>query len=66
MVSPDLFSLYTEIKMRAVDELDSFKICGNVVNNRRYAADTVIPAESEEQLLQLINVVVTGSVRKGL
>jgi len=37
-----------------------------VINNLRYADDTVIIAESEEQLQQLINVVVGASEEKGL
>ena len=49
--------------MRAIDKLDGFKIGGKVANNL-YADDTVILAESEEQLKQLINVVVTEGARK--
>ena len=41
--------------------MDSFRIGGTVVNNLRYADDTVIIAESEGQLQRLINVVVTKS-----
>ena len=37
-----------------------------VVNNLRYADDTVIIAESEEQLQRLINIAVTNSEEKGL
>ena len=60
-----IFALYTEMIMRTIDELGGFKIVGKVVNNLRYADNTVIQAESEEQLQQLINVVVTESERKG-
>ena len=52
--------------MRELLDMDGFKICGTVVNNLRYADDTVIIAVSEEQLLRLINVVVTISEEKGL
>ena len=52
--------------MRELDDMDGFRICGTVVNNLRYADDTVIIAESEEQLQRLINVVVTKSEEKGL
>ena len=41
--------------------MDGFRISGTVVNNHRYAGDTMIIAESEEQLQRLINVVVTKS-----
>ena len=34
--------------MRGHDDMDGFKIGGTVVNNLRYADDTVIIAESEE------------------
>ena len=52
--------------MRELDDMDGFKIGGTVVNNFRYADDTVIIAESEEQLQRLIKVVVTKSEEKGL
>ena len=64
--SPYLFALYTEVIMRELDDMDGFRIGGTVVNNLRYAYDTVIMAESEEQLQRLINVVVTKSEEKGL
>ena len=66
VVSPHLFALYTEMIMRELDDMDCFRIDGTVVNNLRYADDTVIIAESEEQLQRLINVVVTKSEEKGL
>ena len=46
--------------------LHGFRIGGTVVNNLRYADDTVIISESEEQLQRLINVVVTKNEEKGL
>ena len=52
--------------MRELDDMDGFRIGGTVVNNLRYADDTVIIAETEEQLQRLINVVVTKSEEKGL
>ena len=52
--------------MRELDDMDGFRICGTVVNNLRYADDTVLIAESEEQLQRMINVVVTKSEEKGL
>jgi uncharacterized membrane-anchored protein YhcB (DUF1043 family) len=66
VASPHLFALYTEMIMREIDNMGGFKIGGTEVNNLRYADDTVIIAESEEQLQDLINVVVTESERKGL
>ena len=52
--------------MRGLDSMDGFRIGGTVVNNLRYADDTVIIAESEEQLQRLINAVVTKSEEKGM
>ena len=52
--------------MRELDDMDGFRIGGIVVNNLRYADDTVMIAESEEQLQHLINIVVTKSEEKGL
>ena len=46
--------------------MEGFRIGGKVVNNLRYADDTVILAESEQQLQQLINTVVTEGELKGL
>ena len=66
VASPHLFVLYTEIIMREIDDMDGFKLGGRVINNLRYADDTVIIAESEEQLQHLIDVVVAQSEKKGL
>ena len=52
--------------MRELWDMEGFRIGGIVVNNLRYADDTVIVAESEEQLHGLINVVVAKSEEKGL
>ena len=46
--------------------MEGFRIGGKVVNNLRYVDDTVILAESEQQLQQSINTVVTESELKGL
>ncbi len=66
VASPHLFALYTEMIMRNIDGMDGFKIGGTVINNLRYADDTVIIAESEQQLQHLIDVVVDESEKKGL
>ena len=50
--------------MRELDDMDGFRIGGTVVNNLRYADDTVIIAEFEEQLQRLISVVVTKSEKR--
>ena len=66
VTSPHLFALSTEMIMREIEDMERFRIGGKVVNNIRYADDTVISAESEQQLQQLINTVVTESELKGL
>ena len=66
VASPHMFALYTEMIMREIEDMGGFQIGGKVVNNIRYADDTVIFAESEQQLQQLINTVVTESELKGL
>ena len=40
--------------MRELGDIEGFRIGGTVVNNLSYADDTVIVAESEEQLQRLI------------
>ena len=52
--------------MREIEDMEGFRFSGKVVNNIRYADDTVILPESEQQLHQLINTVVTESELKGL
>ena len=52
--------------MREIEDMEGLRIGGKVVNNLRYADDTVILAELKQQLQQLINTVVTGRELKGL
>ena len=41
--------------MRELGDMEGFRTAGTVANNLRYADDTVIVAESEEQLQVLLN-----------
>ena len=53
ILSPCLFNLYAEYIMRnaGVDEVqDGIKIAGRNMNNLRYADDTTLMAESEDEL----------------
>ena len=53
MLSPCLFNLYAEYIMRyaGLDEAqDAIKIAGGNNNNLRYADDTTLMAESEDEL----------------
>ena len=52
--------------MRQIEEIEGLKIGGHNINNIRYADDTVLTADSEEKLQELLNKVVEESENKGL
>ena len=57
MLSPCLFNLYAEciIQNAGLEEAQAgFKIAGRNINNLRYADDTTLMAESEEELKSLL------------
>ena len=57
MLSPCLFNFYAEYIMRntGLDETQTgIKIAGRNINNLRYADDTTLMAESEEELKSLL------------
>ena len=57
ILSPCLFNLYVEYIMRnaGLDEAQAgIKIAGRSINNLRYADDTTLMAESEEELKSLL------------
>ena len=57
ILSPCLFNLYAEYIMRnaGLDEAQTgIKIAGRNINNLRYADDTILMAESEEELKSLL------------
>ena len=56
-MSPYLFNFYVEYIMRnaGLEEAESgIKIAGRNINNLRYADDTILMAESEEELKSLV------------
>ena len=58
ILSPCLFNLYAEYIMRnpGLDEAQAeIKISGRNINNLRYADDTTLMAESEEELKQFVD-----------
>ena len=60
MLSPCLFNLYAEYIMRntGLDEAQAeIKIAGRNINHLRYADDTTLMAESEEELKSLLMTV---------
>ena len=66
LLSPCLFNLYAEYIMRSagLDEAQAgIKIAGRNINNLRYANDTTLMAESEEELT---NSEKEGSEKVGL
>ena len=57
ILSPCLFKLYAEYVMRnmgLVEAQAGIKIAGRNINNLRYADDTTLMAESEEELKSLL------------
>ena len=49
VASPHLFTMYTEMIMISLEDKGGFRIGGIVINNLRYADDTVILAETEHE-----------------
>ena len=66
VLSPSLFNVYTDKIFREFEDMPGIKICGEYINNLRYADDTVLIAESEEELQKLVDAVKEGSLRFGL
>ena len=68
-MSPCLFNLYAEYIMRnaRLDEAQiGIKIAGRNINNLRYADDTMLMAESEEELKSLLMKMREESEKAGL
>ena len=68
-MSPYLFTLYAEYIMRntGLEEAQAgIKISGRNINNLRYADDTTLLAESEEELKSLLMKVKEESEKVGL
>ena len=69
LLSPCLFNLYAEYIMRntGLEEAQvGIKIAGRNINNLRYADDTTLMAESEEELKSLLMKVKEESEKVGL
>ena len=69
ILSPCLFNLYAEYIMRnaGLEETQvGIKIAGRNINNVRYADDTTLMAESEEELKSLLKKVKVESEKVGL
>src|SRR5574337_524485 len=69
ILSSCLFNLYAEYIMRKAgleEAQDGIKIAGRNINNLRYAEDTTLMAESEEELKSLLMKVKVESEKIGL
>ena len=68
-MSPCLFNFYAEYMMRnaRLDEAEAgIKIAGRNINNLRYADDTTLMAETDEELKSLLMKVKEESEKPGL
>ncbi|XP_042883267.1 uncharacterized protein LOC122260182 [Penaeus japonicus] len=66
VLSPDLFNLYSEMILRQLEDMPGFILGGHNINNLRYADDTVLIAESRDNLQELLDKVIEESKKKGL
>ena len=67
ILSPCLFNLYAEYIIAGLEEAQAgIKIAGRNINNLRYADDTTLMAESEEELKSLLMKVKEESEKVGL
>ena len=69
ILSPCLFNLYAEYIMRNAELEEAqaaIKFSGSNINNLRYADDTILMAESEEELKSLLMKVKEESEKVGL
>lgn len=66
VLSPALFNIYTEFIYKELTELPGIKVGGNIISNLRYADDTALLANSEEELQDLVRQVEEKSSEYGL
>ena len=66
VLSPYLFNIYTEFIFRESEELTGINIGGKNINNLRYADDTVLMANNNEDLDEVVQVVKHHSRNAGL
>lgn len=57
VLPPDIFSLYSEAIPGNTKEEEEMKVGGKNMNNNRYAGDTDLIVDSEEELQYLISII---------
>ena len=65
-MSPDIFNIYSEMILTNLENYPGVKINGENINNIRYADDTVLIADSEENLQRLLDITIEKSDEMGL
>ena len=65
-MSPDLFNMYSEMILRAIQDFNGVKVGGQKFNILRYADDTVLIAQSENKLHSILDTVIKENEKKGL
>ena len=66
VLSPERFSLYTESIMNSIPHIEGIKIGGININILRYADNTAVIVEREDQLQKILDIAKTESKNAGL
>ena len=66
VLSPDLFSLYSQAVMNELEDIEGVKVGGSNINNIRYADDTVLIADTNARLQSLVDKLDVECNRMGL
>ena len=66
VLSPDLFNLYSQKMIEELDDLEGVRVGGVNVTNIRYADDTVLIADTQEKLQELVNALKGACEERGM
>ena len=66
MLSPDLFSLCSQVVMDAMVDMEGVNVGGLNIKNIRYADDTVLIADTADKLQRLVDKLNVECNRVGL
>ena len=66
IMSPSLFKLYTECIFKNIEGMPGINISGTMINNLRYADDTVLLANNEQDLQTIVDAIHHHSMEFGL